>query len=114
LCHGDLAPRNTAVAEDGRVFLLDWGCAQANVVPHFDVGEVLCSELSADSEEFAAFLDGYGMTRAAFEDQALDRTAIMALCRADLLRWAIDRAPASIPDCASQLRRALDEAYRYT
>lgn len=114
LCHGDLAPRNTVVAESGRVFLLDWGCAQVNVVPHFDVGEVLRSEVSADSAEFAALLDGYGMTRAEFDNQAPDRAAIMALCRADLLRWAIDRAPESIPHYASQLRRALDEACRHT
>ncbi len=114
LCHGDLAPRNTVVADDGRVFLLDWGCAEANVVPDLDIGEVLRSELSAASDEFAAFLDGYGMTRAAFDDQTPDRTAVMALCRADLLRWAIDRAPESIPHYASQLRRALDEACCYT
>ena len=54
------------------------------------------------------------MTRAAFDDQAPDRTAVMALCRTGLLRWAIDRAPESIPHYASQLRRALDEACCYT
>ncbi len=84
------------------------------MVPDFDVGEILHSELSADSDEFAAFLDGYGMTRAAFDDQAPDRAAVMALCRADLLRWAIDRAPGSIPHYASELRRALDAACCYT
>jgi aminoglycoside phosphotransferase (APT) family kinase protein len=114
LCHGDLAPRNTVVANDGQVFLLDWGCAQANVVPHFDVSQVLRAELHSDSEEFDAFLDGYGLTRAELDAQTPSRTALAALCQADLLRWSIDRAPESIPHYADQLRRSLSEAIRFS
>lgn len=43
---------------NGRVFLLDWGWAEANSVPYFDIGKTLRSELRADSAEFTAFLQG--------------------------------------------------------
>ncbi|MDQ6670683.1 MAG: aminoglycoside phosphotransferase family protein [Chloroflexota bacterium] len=112
LCHGDLAPRNTVVANDGQVFLLDWGCAQANTVPHFDLSQVLRAEVHTDSDEFDAFLDGYGLTRAELDAQTPSITALAALCQADLLRWSIDRAPESIPHYADQLRRSLKEAIR--
>ena len=37
LNHGDLALRNTLVDQQGRVNFLDWGCAEAHIVPHTDL-----------------------------------------------------------------------------
>ena len=53
-------PRNV-VLNDDRAMLIDWGCAQAHVVPHFDFQELLRIH-SPDSAEMQAFASGYGLS----------------------------------------------------
>jgi len=45
LNHGDLSAWNTLVEKSGKVNLLDWGCAESHIVPHFDFSYILWSQL---------------------------------------------------------------------
>ena len=90
LCHGDLHPRNV-VLDQNRMTLIDWGCAHAHVVPHFDFRELLRSHAS-ESAAVQAFMCGYGI---ADEATVLLREveSILLLCSFDLVRWARARVP---------------------
>ncbi|MBB6050705.1 phosphotransferase [Armatimonas rosea] len=97
LCHGDLSPRNTVLTPEGTLVLLDWGCAEAHVVPHYDL-------LNVPDEFLGTFLDGYGWpieTRAALLAQVQDLALLKAF---DLVRWAIDRCPRRIEELAMKAR----------
>lgn len=104
LNHYDLALRNTLVDATGQVTLLDWGSAEAHVVPHYDLLEIL-RHLSPGDARFAAFLAGYGLDDAEFA-ALLPQVRSLALLKAfDLTRWAIDRCPPRIEEIAEQARR---------
>src|SRR5579871_5638180 len=96
LSHGDLSERNTIVDAQAKVWLVDWGCANAHVIPHFDFDGVLSSNVAADTLEFASFLAGYGMTRERFEKLHPQIQDFSLLQATDKLRWAIDKKPERI------------------
>lgn len=105
LNHGDLSRRNTIVGPDGRVSVLDWGCAEMHIVPHYD----LCAFLdwyAPDEEKMHAFLRGYGIDAAEWERLQPELRAFSLLKSFDLTRWAIDRCPARIDEIAERARRA--------
>ncbi|WP_395094819.1 aminoglycoside phosphotransferase family protein [Armatimonas sp.] len=95
LCHGDLAPRNTILAPDGQLFLLDWGCAEAHLIPHYDL-------LNIPTEHQTAFLDGYGWPVAERGVLFAEVETLALLKSFDLVRWAIDRCPIRIMDLAEK------------
>lgn len=90
LCHGDLHPRNVVYDGDAP-HLVDWGCAHAHLVPHFDMRELL-REHPAAGPEARAFASGYGLGRRG-EGVLRQAEGFLLLCSFDLLRWARDRAP---------------------
>ena len=98
LCHGDLAPRNTIVAPDGTLVLLDWGCAEAHLVPHYEL-------LHIPGEHRAAFLDGYGWPSAERAALLAEIEALALLKSFDLVRWALDRCPARVTELAEKARQ---------
>ncbi|WP_309719618.1 aminoglycoside phosphotransferase family protein [Armatimonas sp.] len=98
LCHGDLAPRNTIVASDGTLFLLDWGCAESHLVPHYDL-------LNVPTEHQDAFLDGYGWPITARATLLAEVKNLALLKSFDLVRWAIDRCPERIEELAEKARK---------
>lgn len=97
LNHGDLSSKNTILGTDGRVYLLDWGCAVAEVVPHFDIGEIIRSSKPSE-EEFDSFLVGYSMSKEEFGALEDDLKSLLLLNRFDKLRWAIDKKLDKIED----------------
>lgn len=105
LNHGDLALRNTIVGNAEEVYLLDWGTARAEIVPHFDINEILRSTKPAP-ETLQAFLDGYGITAEAFENIKPDLRTLNLLHEVDTLRWAIDRMPAVIDEHVLKVKAA--------
>jgi Ser/Thr protein kinase RdoA (MazF antagonist) len=94
LCHGDLCPRNVVSNETGVLAIIDWGCAHAHIVPHYDFIELL-REHERDSAEVKAFIDGYGLQdKNDFFDEV---ESLLLLCHFDLVRWARDRNPDELP-----------------
>lgn len=107
LNHGDLSEQNVLVNQRGEIFLLDWGCAGAYIVPHFDFNVVLHSGLSPESRKFQSFLQGYGLSDAEFKEMRPELNVLAALHAVDKLRWAIDRNPAKISEFARQAKQVI-------
>ncbi|MFN8464546.1 MAG: phosphotransferase [Caldilineaceae bacterium] len=106
LNHYDLAIRNTMVDVRGQVSLLDWGSAEAHLVPHYDLLEIL-RRLRPGDARFQAFLEGYGLDEREFA-ALLPQVRSLALLKAfDLTRWAIDRCPPRIDEIAEQARQVV-------
>ena len=92
----------------GQVSLLDWGSAEAHLVPHYDLLEIL-RRLPPSDARFQAFLGGYGLDEAEFA-ALLPEVRSLALLKAfDLTRWAIDRCPARIEEIAEQARQVVEQ-----
>ena len=121
LTHGDLAPRNMLVREDGEAVLLDWGGASAGPAPWTDLETVYRWHLAEDppegfdvpvgADDLAAFARGSGID--------LGRAtplleALVLLHSLDLARWALDMRPDLLPhyaeDAARFVRRYLATA----
>ncbi len=111
LTHGDISLKNVIVGESGEVSLLDWGSAAADIVPHMELIELLrmnMLENDPDAAGLRSFLDGYGMTPAAFEAMRPDLEALLLLRAFDKLRWAIDHHVRNLEDYVSEARRVLE------
>ncbi|WP_219834838.1 phosphotransferase family protein [Paenibacillus sp. R14(2021)] len=107
LIHGDLSLKNTIVDQTGQVIVLDWGNAEVRTVPHGDMIGLMQSQIqdgAPNTEEFQAFLDGYGMR---VEDLAYGRHMLL-LKAFDTLRWAIDRSPDRIESYAAFAKQVVD------
>jgi Ser/Thr protein kinase RdoA (MazF antagonist) len=105
LCHGDVAPRNV-VLDGQRMTLIDWGCAHAHIVPHFDFRELLRVH-SSDSAEVRAFAAGYGAS-AKLNRLLPEMENVLLLCAYDVVRWAKDRAPAQLAEKEKEFRNFLE------
>ena len=105
LCHGDLMPRNVVLDQD-LMTLIDWGCAQAHIVPHFDFREIL-RDYTSDSAEVEAFASGYGLNKE-LNTLMPEIESVLLVCAFDVVRWATDRAPDQIDETQRQLRNYLD------
>jgi aminoglycoside phosphotransferase (APT) family kinase protein len=93
LNHGDLSLKNVIVDESGKVNLLDWGSAEASIVPHHDLIQMLkmnMLENDPDSAAIQSFLDGYGISESEFEQIRPTLESLLLLRAFDKLRWAID------------------------
>jgi aminoglycoside phosphotransferase (APT) family kinase protein len=93
LNHGDISLKNTIVDMRDRVNLLDWGSAEAGIVPHHDLIQMLKMNMlegDPDGEEIRAFLDGYGISPAELERMMPELESLLVLRAFDKLRWAID------------------------
>jgi aminoglycoside phosphotransferase (APT) family kinase protein len=108
LNHNDLAPRNTVVDENGQVSLLDWGSAEAHIVPHYDFIALL-REQDPTGSEMQAFRQGYGLAEAEFARLLPELRRLLLLKEFDLTRWAIARRPDQIREIAERARAALQK-----
>ena len=93
LNHGDLSLKNVIVDESGKVNLLDWGSAEASIVPHHDLIQMLKMNMLENDPDDAAiqsFLDGYGISQSEFEQMRPTLQSLLLLRAFDKLRWAID------------------------
>ena len=93
LNHGDLSLKNVIVDESGKVNLIDWGSAEAGIVPHHDLIQMLkLNMLENDPDDVAikSFLHGYGISQSEFEQMRPTLESLLLLRAVDKLRWAID------------------------
>jgi len=110
LNHGDLALWNTLVEPSGKINLLDWGSAEAHIIPHFDLLYVFRQHLwdgTPTIEEMAAFRRGYGLSDEEHERLKPELDRLFLLIRFDKLRWAIDRNPSRIEEYVKRAKTAL-------
>ncbi|MGH2549630.1 MAG: phosphotransferase, partial [Thermomicrobiales bacterium] len=91
LVHGDLSLKNIMVSQDKKISIFDWGSAEAQIVPHHELGEILKTNLDVDSEDFKSFLEGYGLFEEGFHEIKEDLYNLMLLRSIDKLRWALDK-----------------------
>jgi Ser/Thr protein kinase RdoA (MazF antagonist) len=110
LNHGDLAIWNTLVEPSGKISLLDWGSAEAHIIPHFDLLYVIRQHLRHGTptiEDMAAFRQGYGLSHEEHERLKPELDRLFLLIRFDKLRWAIDRNPSRIEEYVERAKAAL-------
>ena len=91
LIHGDLCPRNI-IWDRGKVYLLDWGTAEINVIPHIEIG-IIMSSGEANKEEIETFIEGYGISANEYEQIGREILIFKFLHRLDKYRWAKGNVP---------------------
>ena len=99
--------RNVLVRPDGQLALMDWGSAACGPVPYTDLLILLRDHEQngdPDTDQLAAFADGYGLDLAALRP-TLD--GIRTLTALDLVRWALERRPDLLSGLVDQARRAV-------
>ncbi|MGY5766061.1 phosphotransferase [Brachybacterium sp. DNPG3] len=121
LLHGDLALRNVLLDADGQAVLIDWGSVRTGPVPLQETVHLLgVEDGDPGADGIRAFLTGFagdeggaGDTGDAGDAGDAGVDALLAQARAlqvletlDLVRWALDRAPAQI-DQRARTARAL-------
>ena len=110
LAHGDLAPRNLRVDHSGVPVLLDWGSASAGPVPATDLLHLSRSRSATgdpDDAALDAFADGWGEVPDSHE-----RDLSRLVSALDLVRWALDRAPARVEELTRTGRREVRRSLR--
>jgi aminoglycoside phosphotransferase (APT) family kinase protein len=110
LNHGDISLKNTIVDIRGRVNLLDWGSAEAGIVPHHDLIQMLKMNMlegDPDGGEIRAFLDGYGISATELERMMPELEGLLVLRAFDKLRWAIDWNVGELDRYVSHAREAV-------
>ncbi len=110
LNHGDISASNVLVDTSGTVSLLDWGCAEVHIIPHFDIMGILScmmEQRKPTDAEFSEFLKGYGMSQKRFASLRHELNRLMLLIAFDKLRWAIDRNPIKIKEFSKKAKRIL-------
>jgi aminoglycoside phosphotransferase (APT) family kinase protein len=110
LNHGDISLKNTVVGGSGRVSLLDWGSAEAAVVPHHDLIQMLKMQMlegDPGGEEMLAFLGGYGISPVEYERMMPELEGLLVLRAFDKLRWALEWNTAEVDRFADHAREAL-------
>lgn len=108
LVHYDLSLKNTILAAQGEVYLIDWGSANSAPVPHVDIAEILDSSLDENSWRFKLFLEGYGLTFQEFEKLKPEIAKVNLLIHTDKLRWAIDHKKEKIGHFSKEVKGKLN------
>ena len=114
LNHGDLSLWNTLVEPSGKVNLLDWGSAEAHIVPHFDMLYVIRHHLRDGTptvEEMTAFRQGYGLSDEEHERLKPELDRLFLLLSFDKLRWAIDWNASRLEEYVGRAKTALRFAF---
>jgi tRNA A-37 threonylcarbamoyl transferase component Bud32 len=111
LNHGDLSLKNVIVDEFGNVNLLDWGSAEASIVPHHDLIQLLkmnMVENDPDDADIRSFLDGYGISHSEFDQMKATLQNLLLLRAFDKLRWAIDWGIEGLESFITHARQAVE------
>jgi len=107
LIHGDLCPKNVIWSKKS-VYLLDWGTASINIIPHHELGLVMTSG-EANIEEIEFFKKGYGISNKNYQQIANEIRIINFLHRLDIYRWAKDYAIEEIEEYENKIRETYEK-----
>lgn len=107
LVHGDLCPRNV-ITNNGKVYLLDWGTAEVNIVPHNEIGILLMSN-EASKDEFEIFLSGLGITIMEFLRIEKEINILNFLHQLDIYRWAEGQGISKINDYPTKVKQTFEK-----
>ncbi|MEM7654922.1 MAG: aminoglycoside phosphotransferase family protein [Bacteroidota bacterium] len=107
LVHGDVGPRNVLL--DGEVvYLLDWGTAVINVVPHTELGLIRTYQRTSPLE-FQHFLEGMQIDVVAYQQLEREILLFNLLNHLDVYRWAQGNAREVLSRYEERVRNALEE-----
>jgi len=107
LIHGDLCPRNIIWNKES-VYLLDWGTASTNIIPHLELGLVMTSG-EANIDEIEYFKKGYGISNKDYQKIENEIRLINFLHRLDIYRWAEDYAIENIEEYEKKIRETFEK-----
>lgn len=107
LVHGDLSPRNVIVNK-GKIYLLDWGTAGINIVPHSEIGIVLLSN-EASKADFKEFLKGMDISEKDFKEMEEEIKTLNFLHQLDVYRWAEGQGIPKLNDYPLKVKNAFDQ-----
>lgn len=108
LIHGDLSLSNTIIDGD-KVTLIDWGCAEVNIVPHIEFIDLFQNQSFNHDLLLDDFLIGYGLSRLEFNLIKPEIDILNLLQAVDKLRWAIDRNPEKIGEFTQRVKKIISE-----
>ena len=111
LNHGDLSLKNVIVDKTGKITLVDWGSAEASIVPHHDLIQMLkmnMLENDPDDSDMQAFVEGYGILPSEFAQMLPTLETLLLLRAFDKLRWAIDSGFEGLQSYIIHARRAVE------
>ncbi len=116
LAHNDLSLRNVVVDKTNKVFLIDWGCAEANIVPHSEFVEILgwghMGHNDPTNEEINYFLKGYGISQKRFVRLKKEISKFLLVVSFDKLKWAIDNNPKKIREYSRIAKKRIKYALK--
>ncbi len=107
LVHGDLCPRNV-ISNGDLIYLLDWGTAEINVVPHTEIGVLLLSR-EASSVELNYFLKGLGLTPNKYMAIDHELKILNLLHRLDKYRWAEGQGISNTEEYTEKIKKTFDQ-----
>jgi len=103
LIHGDLSPRNVIINESS-LYLIDWGTAEINIVPHSEIGIILI-EGEANALEFQSFLEGMEIDQKEYVEKEFEIRILNILHRLDKYRWAAEYDVENLENYEKKLRQ---------
>lgn len=107
LVHGDLCPRNVMVEQD-EIYLLDWGTAEINVVPHIEIVTILMST-EASVAAFELYIAGLGLPIKAYQSIETEVKLLRFLHHLDKYRWAEGQSGIQLEDYATKVRHTFEQ-----
>ena len=107
LVHGDLNPRNVIV-DRKEIYLIDWGTAEINIVPHMEIG-ILQMSGESTTEELNIFSASLGIPD--ISKMEAEIKMINLLHRLDKYRWAEDHSIATIDQFAKKVVATLEKLH---
>jgi aminoglycoside phosphotransferase (APT) family kinase protein len=115
LNHGDLSLKNVIVEADGKVCLLDWGSAEAGIVPHLDLIQLLKMNMLENDPtvaELQEFVAGYGLAQVEFARLLPELESMLLLRAFDKLRWALEWNRQALDGFVAHARQAVARCLR--
>jgi aminoglycoside phosphotransferase (APT) family kinase protein len=115
LNHGDLSLKNVIVEPDGKVCLLDWGSAEAGIVPQLDLIQLLKMNMLENDPtvaELQEFVAGYGLAQVEFARLMPELESMLLLRAFDKLRWALDWNRPALDSFVAHARQAVIRCLR--